>query len=112
MEVKEIKTGDIVFLMKQISKTVVPVPIIKVGKKFVYISGGGIRENAFNKKTLTMKGTTEPQMLFLSEKDFYDYVEKERLWREIASIFRYGNSKPEDFTLDVLREIRRLAGNH
>jgi hypothetical protein len=109
-EIKEIETGDILFL-KQSSNTVVPVSVTKVGKKFLYIDDN-VRENTFNKKTLAMKGTTEPRMLFTSEKDFYNYLEKKRLWQEIASIFMPRNGNLEDFTLDDLQEIRRLAGNY
>lgn len=113
MKVSDFKVGDRLWRVDYDKKTgavsFTPFPISKVGRKYVYVRNGcwdvqfqmHIKEDCF----LEVKDWGSPEVLYFSEQDARDYVERRDCEDFLARLDSWGLRK---YSLETLRKAVRI----
>lgn len=110
ISIKDFKAGDIVIIYNTYYKSTQPATVEKVGVKYVTTTGGWPRQFSkpdyiCNANYLVEKSkTTAEELLFKSEEDLQDYLERIELIHWIRFDLKY-----HTLSLNQLREIKEIS---
>lgn len=123
INIKNLKVGQTLYLVrkgyennlhkKELDK-ISKVEIIKVGRRYVTVSIGGYFKTFDSQEDFKIYHGYKQmkQGLYLSEKDYFEELKKEKLLKKIRDFFSYSDKQCELLSLEDLENINSIINKH